>query len=1060
MTPDRWQRVKQLFHAALPMETQARKAFLDEACGDDAMLRLEVESLIASHEQGSSFFEVPAIQLATSDLGEPRTEVGSRRRIGPYEVTRQIGSGGMATVYLAVRADDAYQKRVAIKVVRDVTGSVDTPRARELLRRFNTERQTLANLDHPNIARLLDGGATDDGAPYLVMDYIEGEPINAYCDRRQLATGERLKLFRSVCAAVQYAHQNLVVHRDLKPGNILVTSDGVAKLLDFGIAKLLDVSETSRAADPTQTGMRLMTPAYASPEQARGQPITTASDVYSLGVILYELLTGHRPYRIASRAEHEVARAICETEPEKPSSVISRLEEIDDPSGTSHITLTPESVSKTRDGTPDRLRRRLAGDIDVIVLMALRKEPQRRYASVEQFSEDIRRHLEGRPVLARKSTLAYRSAKFMRRHALGVSAAAVVVLALTGGILGTSWQAHIAQVAERRAEDEAETAREVSEYLTRVFEVSDPLFSSIPGARKGTEVTAGEILQAGAERIEAELKDRPAVQAAVMNTIGNVYANLDAYDEAERLLQRALEIRRQTFGDEHPDVAASLQSLGHLFMKKGDYARAEPSMRDALAMRRRLLGEEHQKIAASLDGLGTLYTHMGDYARAETYYEQALDMYRKVLGPGHLFVAMSLANRATILHSQGQYVAAEPVYREALELLRAAQGDEHPDVATVMQNLAVLLQTQDEFEEAETLLRKALDLRVRLYGEEHRAVAQSLHNLAHLVTGRGDFEDARPLYEQALAIRRRVLGGDHPKVAETLNDLAYLYYVGGDFARAEPLFREAQAIERTRYPEGHPSLALKLHNLASVYAAQGRYADAQEMFREALEMRRRRLGDRHPDTAETLNNLGGLLYLLGNLAEAEPLLREALEIRRETFGNEHQTVAATCNSLGAVLREKGEYDAGETLLRKSLQTRQKIFPPSHPALASSLIQIGELLTVTDRAEEAQPLLRQALQIRRTRFGNHWLTANSTSALGACLIELEQYEEAEPLLMESYAELRAARGEHDPFTLRALRRIIDLHDAWNKPDQAAEWRAKLPSSFEETQAAPPGQGDGG
>lgn len=779
MSPERWQRVKELFHSAMERDPGLRAAFLEEVCREDATLRADVESLIASHEAEPGFIELPAAHIA----GVPKlwgTDGLAGETLGPYRLERPIAYGGMGVVYLAARADEAYRKQVAVKVVRSDL-FLDAPlRREELKRRFRTERQTLASLDHPNIARLLDGGTTDDGTPYLVMDYIEGKPIDEYCDARRLSTVERLQLFRAVCAGVHYAHQHLVIHRDLKPSNILVTSDGTPRLLDFGIAKLLE-PDSGLSSDRTRTAVQPMTPEYASPEHMRGERITTASDVYSLGVVLYGLLTGHRPWAVSDVPRHEVARVICEQQPDNPSTAVMRVEERPTRDGSGWVSLTPQSVSLTREGHPDQLRRRLAGDVDMIVLKTLRKEPDRRYASVEQLSEDIRRHLDGLPVIARPDTLFYRASKFTRRHALGVAVTAMMVLTLAGATAVAVWSAREAQRhqreaeanlaralgAERKATAEAETAQQVADYLVKVFEVSDPFFSSIPGEGPGTEITAGEILKQGTLRIEADLRDQPEIQARLFYALGKVYANLGAYDEAQRHLERSLRMCGEAFGDEHLDVAATLHSLGQLFMKKGDYPRAEPLMRDALAMRRRLLGEEDPKIAASLNGLGTLFTHVGDYARAEDYYEQALEMYRTVLGPDHLYVAMSLANRATILHSQGKYDAAEPVYREALELLRAAHGDEHPDVATIMANLGVLLQTRDEFEEAETLLRKALNLRLRLFGEEHETVAQNLHNLGHVVSGRGDLDNARELYEQALVMRRKLLGGDHPGVAES-----------------------------------------------------------------------------------------------------------------------------------------------------------------------------------------------------------------------------------------------------------------------------------------------------
>ncbi len=419
MTPEQWERIKEIFEAALGRPPDERSAYIEQACAGDHALRQEVASLLAAHERAGRFLEEPAVSRTWE--GEPEVAglslVG--RRLGAYRVIRELSRGGMGTVYLAVRADEIYRKRVALKVVNPGMHTDD------ILRRFGQGRQILASLDHPNIARLLDGGATEDGRPYFVMEYIEGEPITQYCDQQRLSIRERLRLFQQVCAAVQYAHQNLIVHRDLKPSNILVTTEGAPKLLDFGIAKILNPQLTECSSMTMTLGVRPMTPEYASPEQVRDGPVTTASDVYSLGVLLYELLTGHRPYRLTSHQPEEMCRIITETELEKPSTAIGRRDE--QRPADAHLPSQPtadqrppangplaiEVISRQRDTTPQRLKQQLKGDLDNIVLMALRKEPTRRYASVEQFAQDIKRYLDGRPVLAREDTLTYRTGKFI-----------------------------------------------------------------------------------------------------------------------------------------------------------------------------------------------------------------------------------------------------------------------------------------------------------------------------------------------------------------------------------------------------------------------------------------------------------------------------------------------------------------------------------------------------------------------------------------------------------------------------------------------------------------------
>jgi WD40 repeat protein/serine/threonine protein kinase len=435
LTFERWQRVRNIFDAAKEMEPAERPAFVAEACQGDEWVRTEAQALLVAFEEAGDFIEQPAAAELAGLSPDVIRASAVGRRIGAYQIVREIGRGGMGVVYLAVRADDEYQRQVAIKLVWPAEEGDD------LLRRFRRERQILANLDHPNIARLLDGGTTEDGLPYVVMEYVSGVRITDYCDEHRLSVTERLKLFMTVCAAAAYAHQNLVIHRDLKPSNILVTEDGTVKLLDFGIAKLLKHAEQNDTGGITHSGPQVMTPDYASPEQVRGDVITTASDVYSLGVALYELLTGHRPYRFKNRTLSEFERAICEQEPERPSVIVSRVETDIGPDGDPREVRAPESVSLRRESGPEKLRGRLAGDLDNIMLMALRKDPRHRYQSAEQFSADIRRHLQGEPVVARKDTLGYRAGKFVRRHRVGVVAAVVLIVTLIAGIITTSWQA-------------------------------------------------------------------------------------------------------------------------------------------------------------------------------------------------------------------------------------------------------------------------------------------------------------------------------------------------------------------------------------------------------------------------------------------------------------------------------------------------------------------------------------------------------------------------------------------------------------------------------------------
>jgi serine/threonine-protein kinase len=685
---------------------------------------------------------------------------GPERRIGPYRVVRKIGSGGMGMVYLAVRDDAEFHKRVAIKVIG---GGADSA---EVVRHFRRERQILAGLDHPNIARLLDGGTTDEGLPYFVMEYIEGQPLLAYCDSRALTIAERLAVFLPLCSAVQYAHRNLVVHRDIKPGNVLVGADGVPKLLDFGIAKLLNPDLAGES--PTLTSAA-MTPEYASPEQARLERITTASDVYSLGVVLYVLLTGRLPYRLASRNPIEVLKAIAEQEPERPSTAVTRPEGAPVPDA-------------------DKRRRRLEGDLDNILMLALAKEPHRRYPSVEAFSDDIGRYLRGLPVRARKPTPAYRAAKFVRRHAVAVAAAGLAAVLLAAFGVATAVQsARIARerdIAEREralAQRERATAQRVSAFLVDLFRVSDP------GEARGNSVTAREVLDKGAARVAEELKDEPEIRATLMDTIGNVYRNLGLLKQATPLVEGALATRRTTLGPDHADVGLSLNNLAVIKDDLGEYAAADTLFREALAVRRKALGDDHPDVASTLNNLANVLYNKGDYAGAAAMHAEALAGHRRHLGDGHADVAMSHNNLANALYGTGDLAGAIEHNRAAVDIWRRLHGNEHPMVARGLNNLAVMTAEKGDLAAAEALAREAVALGRKTYGESHSQTALFLETLMDTLCQAGKPSEAVPLGRRSAAIFKKELRPDHPFVAVTESVLGGCLTQLGRYAEAGPL---------------------------------------------------------------------------------------------------------------------------------------------------------------------------------------------------------------------------------------------------------------------------------
>ena len=850
---DRWSRLEEVFAAAAPLTGRRQARFLAHSCGGDGELRRRVEELLHADRSAEGFVEAALCAGASAVLSDDGG-VPAGHRIGAYRVIRELGRGGMSSVYLAHRADHELRYQVAIKIVRR---GMDTE---DILRRFHSERQILASLDHPNIARFLGGGSTDDGRPYFVMEHIEASSILDYCDAARLATRQRVELFRQVCSAVHHAHRNLVVHRDLKPSNVLVTAEGMPKLLDFGIAKLLTPDLAAGAGDPTSTGLRLMTPGYASPEQIRGGPITTATDVYSLGVLLYELLTGHRPYRLGSREPAE-----------KPSLAISRRGANVSGEASFRDRPTPEGLSRVRAASPEQLRRRLRGDLDNIVLMALRKEPERRYHSAWQLAEDLERHLSGHPVVARHDTLAYRLSKFVRRHRLGTvvgSAVATLAVAFTLAL----------SIQSSRISSERDRATQVSAMLVDLFELVGP------GEARGATITARELLDRGARKV-MEL-DARAETAVLVETLARLYEELSLFSSAVPLYRRALDIQRQVAGEGAPEVATSLNDLGRALAQQGEYAEAEPLFRQALELRRGLYGEAHPSVGSSLNNLALVIHDLGDYRRAEPLYRQALALDRKLLGAEHPGTAVTLSNLALLLHDEGNYGEAEKLYREVLQIRRRRLAADDPRIALSLDTLGRTVHARGAHQEAEPLLRRALALRQEVLGE-HSATAYSLESLGNLLRDRGRLGEAAPLLHRALQLRRSLLGEPHPDIAANLESLARLAAAQGDKAKAEELFRRAEQMYGEVLPDGHPLLARSILGLAELLAEHAECQRAEPLLRRALELRRRVLPPQNWQIAEVQSALAGCLVARGNGGEAASMVEASYQVLRADLGADH-----------------------------------------------------------------------------------------------------------------------------------------------------------------------------
>jgi serine/threonine protein kinase len=859
MNPERWQKIETLFETALAHAPDARAAYLSQTCDGDQALRAEVESLIESHEKANLFFRSPVFKDGLKVFIDGAKDAMAGARIGPYKIIREIGRGGMGTVFLASRADEQYESRVAIKLIKR---GMDTD---EILSRFRKERQILANLAHPNIARLLDGGMTSESLPYFVMEYIEGRPIDEYCEERCLSIEERLRLFLSACSAVSYAHQHLVIHRDLKPINIIVTREGVPKLLDFGIAKVLRASP-HQTTEVTARMMRVMTPEYASPEQIRGERITTATDIYSLGVILYELLTGHRPSRLKDHGHSKAAGAVREEEPLKPSIAVNRFNVLARRrDSTPSLTNTPEEfLGATRDSHVEKPRSRLRGDLDNIVRMAMRKDSQRRYSSVEQFSEDIRRYLEGLPVIARKDTFSYRAAKFIKRHRVGVAAACLIFLTLLGGIIATTWQARKAREQARIANAKSEEAQKalakaakINTFLQSVFSYANPQWFGRAGGKQ--DMSAMELMRDIEKRIDTEFATDPEVRADLHQQIGDTYRTQRLLIDAERNLREALRLRLELYGEDNAKVAETLYILSGVRFLQGDIKEHERLLTQALGIQRRHPDDGNNLPYMMVDYAALLANYRGDYQRALALELEALSLFRQRYGDDHYMVAATQALLHDLYLGLGDYRQAETYLQGALN--RPQDGY----LTLRLLELAELQIIKGDYQAAENLIKQAL---TQQSNEEATAVftMRLYATQSFLAQYQSDYARAKTYREKALALAAK----NSPFYYRCVISLAQSLNKLGQPSRAEPLTREAiEALQKSPYAENEIVQALFDDTLGESLAEQRRFAEAETLLLAAYQTEKARLLPQQVDFTATRQHLAILYRAWGKADEAK-----------------------------------------------------------------------------------------------------------------------------------------------------------------------------------------------
>ena len=764
------------------------ESLINEWSNGDEQLKKDIQKHADTNRNARDFVEELQKKVYSLTKSGFKTGVHEPEQIEGYKIIKKLGSGASAVVYLV---EDETGRKAALKLLRG--SAIDT----HFRQRFDSERYILSRLNHPNIARLIEGGISETGIPYVVMEYVDGTPIDLWCKKNNLSVRKRVRFFQDVCRAVHYAHQNLLVHRDIKPEHVLITTSGEIKLIDFGIAKLLEPNESEFQALHTHTGIRVMTPEFASPEQVRGETVTTASDIYSLGVLLYLLLTENYPYRFKTTSMLEVERLVCEQEPVRPSDSIELKSENSDRS---------------------KLQKLIKGDLDRIILMAMRKEAGLRYSSAQSLADDLENYLKDEPVIARAPTIRYRVDKFVRRHKVPVIAAIFALIALSAGLVGTLWQAKQAQQHAEIAEVQAQRAEQVAAFLAEMFQESDPT-----KANDGS-ITAREMLDKGFENVQADLADQPAVQAQMLGIIGKVYQNLGLYDQSLAALEMSVSLFRE-IGETSTQYISALLELGNIQYRRGELDQAEATIEEVLELNMAHYGPDHPEVASVMNTLALIYEGNGNFDAAIATVREVIEIRRKQSEPGHNLAA-NLNNLAIMLHRTGELEESDLLFHEAVEVVDEIWGENHPYMAFTLNGYAGLHQQRGLYDEAEADLRKALEIGRSVFPETHPFIAVVLHNLGKLFEEVGDNSNAEQYYRAGLELRKSSLPAGHPDIASSLDGLALLLIDTGRAGEAESLLREALAIRRNSYQEGD-------WRIAQVEAHLGRSLLRLEKFGEA-----------------------------------------------------------------------------------------------------------------------------------------------------------------------------------------------------------------------------------
>ena len=988
------EKLEQLFSAALGKDSWAeRSAFLDDACGDDAGLRTQVTELLNVHDRVGSFLDAPPVDSdATLETRAPSETAGTR--IGRYKILQEIGEGGFGTVYMAEQ-EEPVRRKVALKIIKL---GMDT---KQIIARFEAERQALAMMDHPNIARVFDAGATETGRPYFVMELVHGITITEYCDKNRLSTRERLELFMAVCHAVQHAHQKGIIHRDLKPNNVLVAphdTKPVPKVIDFGIAK----ATSQRLTDKTLfTGFRefLGTPEYMSPDQAdtSGLDVDTRTDIYSLGVLLYELLTSKTPFDVKTLREapyEEIRWVIREVEPATPSARLQTLSAAEDGA----------TIARLRQTEPASLSRLIRGDLDWIVMKAMEKDRTRRYQTASDLARDVERHLQDEPVVAGPPGVVYKLRKFVRRHRVGVLAGSIVGAALLAGLaLATVGfiQATRARTSEEKqralAEASASEARRGAATSATVSRFLQEMLRSVdPSKALGREVSVRYVLDEAAKKLdEGVLAEQPEVEAAIRMTLGETYEALGLYGAAEEHLRTAQSLRRRLLGGESPDTLRSDRALAGLLRVRGEFAEAESLLRQTAETQRRVLGKDHSDTLTTMTELALALWGPGRFTEAEAIHRQTFDIQHRMLGEEHVDTLESMGHLGAVCRILGKPVEAETLLRRTLEMCQRVLGEEHPCTTATMNNLGLLLEDQRNYEQAEALYRRTYEL------------------------------------------DRRILGPDHPRTLIPMNDLLRVLHNQGKVAEIRPIVAERLAhLRRTaeRPDTSAPSLHAYAWELLNCESVDLRNPEAAlPVAKRAVEL------DGGRDVG-FLDTLARAYQKTGNLDQAIDTQRRAIAGARAGGPYDRAELEA---KLIRFLLQKGDLAGAAAISWEGLAAHlgESLIPGSTPG--ASLILRSEALMKEGRFGEAASLLRGCLAMRQKALPEgHWLIADTTSRIGSAVAGEGKFAEAEPMLLEAYAALKENRRVPADRKHVAIRRIIRLYESWDKPDQASEWLRRL------------------